>query len=243
LLKPGQLEFVQNVKTMVGDEMWKQVVEPRLAATLLYRSFGIPTAQGVLSIEGALSGTTLATELQKLAVDGTAQAVLGKQTYTKLLDLAQVINHVAKPPKGPGGVFIQLAQAGAVGAVIGGTAGFVTGNDAKSAGIGATVGAPVFILLGPRMLGNLVARPDYIEAFKTGLKQTAADGRPAPSLVQLIRQLGAQATATSFTQDPAPPPADTKIPRANVFARPKPQAAFTPEGSPTASPGSSRTGR
>lgn len=244
LLKPGQLEFVENVKTMVGDQMWKQVVEPRLAATILYKSFGIPNAHGVLSIEGALSGKKLATELQQLAVDGTAQSVLGKPTYTKLLDLAQVIDHVGKPPKGAGGVFIQLAQAGAAGAVIGGAAGLLTGNDAKSAGIGATVGAPVFILLGPRMLGNLVARPDYIEAFKTGLKQTAATGRPSSVMIQVIRQLGAQETARSFSAEPTPPPADTQMPRANVFARPKPQAAFTPEGpAQTTPPAMSRTGR
>ena len=236
LLQPGQTEFLGNVKTLVGDQFWKQTVEPRLGATLLYRSFGTPNARGTLSTEGAMSGTKLATELQKLATDGTAQQILGKGTYTKLLELAQTLDHVATPPKGIGGVFVQLGSAGAVGAVLGAGASAITGGDVPT---GAVLGGVTF-LLAPSMLGKLVARPDYIEAFKTGLKQTAATGKPAPGLITLIRQLAGQEVAKSFTQDPKPPAADTALPRANIFSR---KSAFTPEAPPSSAPARSQTGK
>ena len=53
--------------------------QPRLAATVLYKAFGPPNPRGQLTAEGALKGTELATQLQNLAVDGTAQTALGQR--------------------------------------------------------------------------------------------------------------------------------------------------------------------
>ena len=219
VLQPGQVEFVKNLKNIAGDTIWKQVVEPRLGATMLYKAFGPPSKSGGLSVEGSLSGTQLATTLQKLAADGTAQTIF-PQTYAKLLDLAKTIEHVKPTPKGTGGVFIQLAQAGAVGAVVGSVGGLVTGGDAKSAGFGALVGMPTFVLLGPRMLGRLVAEPKYIDAFKHGLIETQRTGKPTTRLLDVIKHLGAQEGVKGLLTEPTAPTSDPTLnQRPNIFKR------------------------
>ena len=219
ILQPGQVEFVKNLKNIAGDAIWKQVVEPRLGATVLYKAFGPPSKSGGLSVEGALSGTKLATTLQNLAGDGTAQAIF-PNTYAKLLDLAKTIEHVKPTPKGTGGVFIQLAQAGAVGAVVGSVGGLVTGGDAKSAGFGALVGMPTFVLLGPRMLGRLVAEPKYIDAFKHGLIETQRTGKPTTRLLDVIKHLGAQEGVKGLLTEPTAPTSDPTLnQRPNIFKR------------------------
>lgn len=226
VLQPGQVEFVKNLKNIAGDTLWKQVVEPRLGATVLYKAFGPPSKSGGLSVEGSLSGTQLATTLQKLAADGTAQTIF-PNTYAKLLDLAKTIEHVKPTPKGTGGVFIQLAQAGAVGAVVGSVGGLVTGGDAKSARFGALVGMPTFVLLGPRMLGRLVAEPKYIDAFKHGLIETQRTGKPTTRLLDVIKHLGAQEGVKGLlTEPPAPPSDPTLNQRPNIFKR-QPQTTST----------------
>ena len=225
VLQPGQVEFVKNLKNIAGDTMWKQVVEPRLGATVLYKAFGPPSKSGGLSIEGALSGTKLATTLQHLASDGTAQAIF-PQTYTKLLDLAKTIEHIKPTPKGTGGVFIQLAQAGAVGAVVGAAGGFMQGGDTKSSLIGAGIGMPVFVLLGPRMLGRLVAEPKYIDAFKHGLIETQRTGKPTTGLLDVIKHLGAQEGVKGLLTEPAAPSSDPTLnQRPNIFKRPQSSTA------------------
>lgn len=226
VLQPGQVEFVKNLKNIAGDTLWKQVVEPRLGATVLYKAFGPPSKSGGLSVEGSLSGTQLATTLQKLAADGTAQTIF-PNTYAKLLDLAKTIEHVKPTPKGTGGVFIQLAQAGAVGAVVGSVGGLVTGGDAKSAGFGALVGMPTFVLLGPRMLGRLVAEPKYIDAFKHGLIETQRTGKPTTRLLDVIKHLGAQEGVKGLLTEPSAPPSDPTLnQRPNIFKR-QPQTTST----------------
>lgn len=219
ILKPNQVEFVKNLREIVGEPMWKQVVEPRLGATVLYKAFGPPAKSGGLSVEGSLSGTQLATTLQKLANDGTAQAIF-PNTYAKLLDLAKTIEHVKPTPKGAGGVFIQLAQAGAVGAVVGSVGGLVTGGDTKSSLVGALVGMPTFVLLGPKMLGKLVAEPKYIDAFKHGLIETRRTGKPTTGLLDVIKHLGAQEGVKRLLTEPAATASDPTLnQRPNIFKR------------------------
>ena len=219
------LEFVKNLKNIAGDTIWKQVVEPRLGATMLYKAFGPPSKSGGLSVEGSLSGTQLATTLQKLAADGTAQTIF-PQTYAKLLDLAKTIEHVKPTPKGTGGVFIQLAQAGAVGAVVGAASGYAQGGDTKSSLIGAGIGMPVFVLLGPRMLGRLVAEPKYIDAFKHGLIETQRTGKPTTRLLDVIKHLGVQEGVKGLLTEPTAPTSDPTLnQRPNIFKRPQSSTA------------------
>jgi hypothetical protein len=221
IAKPGQVEFISNLKEMVGDQMWAQVVQPRVSASMLYKAFGTPNASGQLTIEGSLSGKKLATELQTLANDGTAQAIMGQKGYTQLLDLAKVIDHVASEPKGAGRVFIQLTQAGAIGAVVGGIGTAInpfSDSDTKGSTGSMISGAGILILMGPRMLGKLVASPEYIEAFKTGLKQTSADGKASPRFVNLLNQLAATQTAHSLDSAKITPE-NTPLPKPKLYDR------------------------
>ena len=220
VLKPGQVEFVSHLKELAGDAWWKTIVEPRVGATIMYRAFGQLNKAGRLDIEGSLSGAGLAKTLQKLATDGTAQTIFSQKLYTQLLDFAKAVEHVKPTPGGTGGVYIQLAQSGAVGAVIGGAGGYLYGSDAKSAGFGAAIGAPVVILLGPKMLGPLIAEPKYMDAFKHGLLETKRTGKPTTRLLDVIKHLGAQEGVKGLLTEPTAPTSDPTLnQRPNIFKR------------------------
>ncbi len=93
---------------------------------------------------------------------------------------------------------------------------------------------PVFVLLGPRMLGRLVAEPKYIDAFKHGLIETQRTGKPTTRLLDVIKHLGAQEGVKGLLTEPATPASDPTLnQRPNIFKRqplPTSTAAAKPSG-------------
>ncbi|MDE2071766.1 MAG: hypothetical protein KGI70_03505, partial [Patescibacteria group bacterium] len=212
LLKENNVDTVKAVRAAVGDDFWKQIVEPRVGATLLYKSFG---EMG----QGTLSGTALANRLQSLATDGTAQSLFTPDTYKKLLSLAQTIEHVSRPPKGAGSVLIQLTQAGAVGAVAGGAMSLATGDVQE--GVATGLAGATLVLLSPAMLGKLVADPKYIESFKAGLSQSSSQRKPAGLLLTALRQLATTETAQHALLKKDEPTMPVETPAPGAATRPE----------------------
>lgn len=179
LLKPDNQDTILAVRAAVGPR-WNAEIEPLLASSIL--------RDGYDAVSGRFVGTKVASALNRLGAE-TVDAAIKPKTYNRLLDFAKALEHVAQKPSGVGGVYVQLATAGAIGGVAGAGYAIVSGD--TQGGITKGLQAGTLVLLAPWVMGHLVANPKWLEAMKTGLVQTYQTGKPSSLLLQTLRQAGA----------------------------------------------------
>lgn len=95
-------------------------------------------------------------------------------------------------------IFIQLAQAGAIGGAIGGGLEAVFSDDVSLRGTAA--GAGTAILLGPYALSKMLTNPTAIRSFTDGLEAGARSGRFAMALRKIVEM---KVASTFFREQPS----------------------------------------
>lgn len=181
LLKPDNQDTIQAVRQAVGPR-WKTDIEPILAASIVREGYDV--------VQNRFVGKQIAGALNRLGSD-TIDATLQPGTYNKLLDFAKALEHVSTPPKGIGGMYIQMASAGAVGGVAGAGYAVVTGDAAG--GVTKGLEAASLVLIAPWVMGHLVANPTLLTAMKDGLLQSQKAGKPTDLLLTTLKQAAAVA--------------------------------------------------
>ncbi len=189
-----KLDTIRAARAAVGDQFWKARVQPAFAAGVL--------EDAAHPVTGVISADGIAAALKPFGDDVLAQ-VFSPGQLRGLRNMAGSISLVSVPPRGPGGVLIQLVQAGAFtaigGAGISTAKDFFVGDESDSPVRNRTVLTAGLILVTPTLLGRITADPRLVQAFTKGVFQFAK-GDPAPlrqTLTIASRQLAAVTAANA----------------------------------------------
>lgn len=160
LIKPHTVKDIEKARETIGAAGWNDVKATFLAEKLLKGRRG----------EGVTGAELLERMIGKSGYgDETIRAVFPAGTADEIYKFARVLATIEKKGDGSGGIYIKLAQGGAIG-------GLVLG---KQAGKAAT------ILLTPLMLSRLMLKPRTIRWLTVGLKAPPGSKEAVEAAAQL----------------------------------------------------------
>lgn len=202
------LNLVRSIKAAYGPR-WNLEMRPLLVSSLGRRAFD--------EVNQTFSPRKLVGELDKYGTT-LLDEMLGKNSAKEMVDFAKVMEHAGTRPKGQGSVAIQLLSAGAAAGVAGGAGYALTGDFEKAAG--SAGGGAATILLGPRLLGEILGNPRWLKAMKEGVFQMQRTGKPPAFLSSMLRQASALAAKPSLEESLAiEPDLPKKLATFGQFAR------------------------
>jgi hypothetical protein len=162
-------ETLQKVRAAVDDKTYRALLASKLD-DLMEKS----------SRDDILLGKNFRKKLGDLGSDMHAAMFDSPQHYQDVLDIAKLGEIITAPTGGGGGMVAQLTQAGAI---IDLGVGLPTGKGLKK-------GSGV-ILLGPALLGRIMATPSGAKWFSTGFKLNNAKywAKMPPAVVRILREV------------------------------------------------------